>query len=406
MMLGPANLVPQEDILCLLSLYAAAAQGPSGWQLDTGATIPAWTAPDHVMPANELGSFFPGSGNTDANQGGFPWGILPPLDDNFYLIQAAYEYYRLTGISAYGPEPPNGAPAGAQTPIDQLFQSVRADGETGVVVAPDWTTANAKDFGFRDSVFIDGKVLFPSILKFVAANQLAEMAAASGQVSKSGYYAGVAAGIQAAIPALFLQSDGWLHASTGYGGQQDVWGTAYAVASGAVSGNVAATLAETLANAYLAGTTIKLGQVRELPVTEPLNNGYWQGLCNTTGCGDYQNGGYWGTATGWYIVALACSYPDLARGLAQEYMSAMQASVDSDGHALALEWVDPDNGQLSSNTYYVATIALTLNVLQSAGLTGNRVPLLTRAPLPLATRQESRNTACQFNIPSAAPVLR
>ncbi|MCJ7588770.1 MAG: hypothetical protein MUQ00_12850, partial [Candidatus Aminicenantes bacterium] len=55
---------------------------------------------------------------------------------------------------------------------------------------------------------------------------------------------------------------------------------------------------------------IYLGQVRHLPEPE-----FWERTLIPVAPGTYQNGAYWGTASGWIAFALTERWPDLAARL-------------------------------------------------------------------------------------------
>jgi hypothetical protein len=107
------------------------------------------------------------------------------------------------------------------------------------------------------------------------------------------------------------------------------------------------------------------GCVSEVLQHDPANPNGWQH--SATPFGVYQNGGFWGTGTGWYIAALDTIDPAAARAMGAEYVNFLRANVTSSGTTTAWEWFNPN-----TNTYqhssYVATVALPYGTLQRDGL--------------------------------------
>jgi hypothetical protein len=109
------------------------------------------------------------------------------------------------------------------------------------------------------------------------------------------------------------------------------------------------------------------GSVSEVLQHDPANPNGWQH--SAVPFGVYQNGGYWGTGTGWYLVALDKFDPWAARAMGAEYVNFLRANVLTNRTTTAWEWFDPN-----TNTYqhssYVATVALAYGTLARAGLLG------------------------------------
>ena len=86
-------------------------------------------------------------------------------------------------------------------------------------------------------------------------------------------------------------------------------------------------MAQTLDDRY--DTFVHQGQVRHLPAPE-----YWERIFKPIPEDTYQNGGYWGTASGWMIEALRTVDPALAEKTFRELI----ASYREEG---VLEWIAP-----------------------------------------------------------------
>lgn len=373
MMLG-GGLVPPEEIEGWIRLECSTIQGPEAWRVRDGVEISAYAVPDHIN-LDGTGSFYPGNYKTGSDQGGSPFGKYPPYDDSFYFIITVYQHSRAAGDMSLFQSPMSTSFGNVKLSdlCDKVYSGIPSDDVSGLVVAGDIDSENAKDFGFCDSVFKSGKLLFASILKYVAAKNLAEMYRGIGDPDKSAYYEVEASRISDAIASAFYcktaeEADierGWLHAATGVGNQPDVWGSAYAIWSGAVQGATADRVSRSLVAAYRDGTAVHNGFVRHILTTDETNNGGWQKSIYDVG--HYQNGGYWGTPTGWYIAAMHHTDPGAAKDMARDYLKNLRDHRDPDGMSLAWEWVNPSLG-IQANPLYVSTVALPYVSLLEAGL--------------------------------------
>jgi hypothetical protein len=364
MMLG-ADFVPAPEIEGWIRLMASTVPRED-WNLRPGAFVPAFAVPDHIN-FDGRPTYYPGTYDSGTKQGGKPFGKYPPLDDHFYFITAAYEHWKLSHDQALFRS--RLATATGEMTLAALCERVYlvapSDAASGLVVSGDVETENAKDWGFCDTVFKSGKLLFPSVLKYNAATQLAELFSAVGDPTKSRRYRDEARRLRKAISKTFRRDDGWLRSATLVGNQPDVWGTAFAVWSGAVEESTAKNASRALAGAYRAKTAVRAGLVRHILTTDSTNSGLWQKCIAEAGT--YQNGGYWGTPSGWYIAAMHLTDPAAARGMAQDFVAFLRQNVRPDGMSQAWEWMNPETGQ-RSNPLYVATVALPYISLAQAGL--------------------------------------
>lgn len=359
MMLG-GDFISARELEGWIRLMASIVRGPGDWQVRPGVVVPAYAMPDHIN-FNGKPTFYPGNYETGEKQGGKPWGKYPPLDDHFYFITAVWHHFKLTRSTDL-------FQSAVKTSFNELrlaelcervYRVAPADPETGLAAAGDIETENAKDFGFCDGVSKSGKLLFTSVLKFAAARQLAEIFEAAGEPAKAQAYRAGAGRIRRAIPPTFLRG-GWLHSATEVCNQPDVWGSAFAVWAGAVDDGTALSVGRTLARAYRDKTAVREGCVRHLPGNEG-----WQVAISKLG--EYQNGGFWGTPTGWYIAAVHRADPAAARDMARDFVAFLRDHRRSDGTSEAWEWLNPDTGR-KANPLYVATVALPYVSLQMAGL--------------------------------------
>lgn len=364
MMLG-ADFIPPEEVEGWIRLMASTIRRET-WNVHPGAVVPAYAVADHIN-FDGRATFYPGTYDSGTKQGGKPYGKYPPLDDHFYFITAVYEHWKLTRSTALFRSNLGiaGGGMGLADLCERVYAVAQSDQASGLVIAGDTETENAKDWGFCDTVFKSGKLLFPSVLKHNAARQLAELFAATGDMSKSRRYDGEARRLRKAITKTFRRGDGWLRSATEVGNQPDVWGTAFAVWSGAVNGPAARNASRALASAYRARTAVRDGLVRHIFTNDSTNHGLWQKCVAEPET--YQNGGYWSTPTGWYIAAVHKTDPSAARAMAREFVGFLREHMRPDAMSQAWEWVNPDTGK-RNNPAYVASVALPYISLAQAGL--------------------------------------
>jgi uncharacterized protein YcfL len=159
-------------------------------------------------------------------------------------------------------------------------------------------------YGFTDTIFKTGALLFSSILQWEAYRAVAEMESETGHSSRSTDYAKRADQIKAALQVFWNDREGMFHAATQDCNQIDIWGSAYAVYSGLANEEQAKRIAAYLRAHHAA--LMQKGQLRHCAPGE-----YWQrGL---TPKDQYQNGGHWATPFGWWFVTVHAIDPELAR---------------------------------------------------------------------------------------------
>jgi hypothetical protein len=205
----------------------------------------------------------------------------------------------------------------------------------------------------------------PSLLRWRAACDLAELFTAAGEAGEAELFAKQAAAIQASIPRTFAQeltADGssgqqLLFSATELGRKDDVWASAYAVAIGVLPPELDRAVARHLLALYEAGGTVVEGQVRHLPPGGRFG-GYWeQSSCERE---TYQNGGYWATPAGWLLRALRKVSPAAADKLLAEYTEHLRLHRN-DG--APWEWIQPARN-LRVNALYGSSAGLVVNGMQ------------------------------------------
>jgi len=123
--------------------------------------------------------------------------------------------------------------------------------------------------------------------------------------------------IEKNIGALWDNKTGMFYAASVTCRQIDIWGNAYAIYIGFPLGKKKSRIVNYLAQNFDA--YIMKGQIRHLPQPE-----FWQNTLVPIKPGTYQNGAYWGTASGWVAFALAKTRPDLAQTIFHDLLQDYQ----------------------------------------------------------------------------------
>ena len=355
MMLG-ADFISAEELAGWIRVIAATQPGADGLRFGR-LSIPPYSIPDHITLGGKA-CWFPGAYE---EQGNGSFGFLPPADDAFYFIHMVHAHWQLTRQLALFAAPMRtswGEPRLAEVCV-HAFESVHAETGTGLVRGEVAEGRTRVDWGFCDTIRKAGFCLMPSLLRFQAARELAALFRAAGEAAQARRYRDEAARIQAAIPRTFYRSlpgagrgkSGLLLSATELGRKDDVWAAAFAVTLGVLPPQTERAVARHLLALCEAGGTTVEGQVRHLP---PV--GEWGGFWEKAGCepDQYQNGGYWGTPTGWLVVALRKVSPVAADRLLREYADHLRANR---GQGAPWEWIKPARN-LRVNPRYAASVGL------------------------------------------------
>lgn len=175
-------------------------------------------------------------------------------------------------------------------------------------------------YGFHDTVDKRGYDLFCSVLWWEAARALAAMFSAIGKEDRKRHWDAQAEWLQLhLLKAFWNEKTELLNAATIHCVQSDVWGSAYAVVVGVLDQATAEKVSRVLIRSY--DTIVRHGQVRQMldaPWSHMLT-GVRDYRSSTRGnvkgtfpIGQYQNGAYWATASGWFATAIARTDPGLA----------------------------------------------------------------------------------------------
>ena len=167
-------------------------------------------------------------------------------------------------------------------------------------------------YGFTDQVRKTGTELYSSLLYWEASRMLAEMAKAVGDTAVAEDFQIRATLVEKNLSSLWDEKTGMYLAASQDCRQTDIWGSAYAVYIGFPDKKRNERICQYLAENYK--NIVFAGQVRHLPAGE-----HWNRTSQYIGKDQYQNGAYWGTASGWVAYAIAQVDPPLASEDAGRY---------------------------------------------------------------------------------------
>jgi hypothetical protein len=353
-----SGLIGKNEQLPMLTLTAS-TQCDRSWITAGGSLVPYGAIADHIRPEDGMPIYFPGTYSYQ-EQGIDLFGKTPPYDDLFYFIHMGYYYVKNSKDKEILLKQIKGMKL-----IDRM--------ETAFWVAPShpdndivYTTDAFRgvDFGFRDAERITGDLCFPSILKYQASNELAELFKLLGDKKKAARYRSVGEKIKKALPRIFADKRGMLRASTGKSHQADVWGTALAVYSGMLSGDDSSAACTALADAYKKGVLAYKGNIRHLFTTDDFNDTTaWE--VSLSSKNTYQNGAYWGTPTGWVCYAIAKADPRSARKLAAEYIGDLRETDYRKGKDYGGPYECFYPPAYKQNPVYLATVSCPFGVFRS-----------------------------------------
>ena len=179
--------------------------------------------------------------------------------------------------------------------------------------------------------------------------------------------------IEQSIPTAFTPRPGrgWLRASTGVSGQDDVWGTIYALWRNALVGPPARPARQQMLRALDDGTILFEGAIRHVPLDgDASETSAWE----RTGVphNHYMNGAFWHVPTNWLIDLLSREDPDRARAVLDAYLAHMREHDFRRGPDFGAPWecIGPRK-EARRNGVFLASVALPLSVL--APMTGDPV---------------------------------
>lgn len=338
-------------------LLTAATQCDQARITKGGSMIPFGTVADHIRIDDSKPIYFPGTYSYE-DQGTPKWGTLPPYGDQFYFVHMAHYYVKQTGDHQILTQEVNGSKL--ITRLKTAFHVPPSNESNGIVQATD--DFRGVDFGFRDAQVITGDLCFPSILKYRAAKQLAELLQLIKNDDASKYLE-IASNIKKSLPGVFMDERGMLRASTGKSQQGDVWSTALAVYFKVLEGDNQSKACKVLADAYKAGTLSYKGNIRHILTTDDFNeNTAWE--ISLAAKNTYQNGAYWGTPTGWVCYAINQIDPKSASALANEFVADLRENDFRKGDSFGAPYECFNKDTYKQNPIYLTTVACPLVVFR------------------------------------------
>jgi hypothetical protein len=356
-----SGFITAEEMLEHLRLTARCQNGPYERRLKNGLVVPPFAIPDHIN-FDGTAVYYPGTYSPTDDQGTGAYGFLPPVDDHFEFIHIASCLFRSTGKAEFLREEIYGLPLWDR--LAAAFQSPRTDPQTGLAVTDE--AQRAVGFGFCDAIVLTGKLLFPSLLRYRAAGELATLAEALGKPDRAADYLKARAEISAQLAPTFQdvsRLQGWLMAATEIGRQADVWGTLFALYLGALPASAAETATRTVIDAVRRGTIGCEGAVRHVPTDlDASPTSAWEKTADVR-LNTYQNGAYWHTPTGWLIDLLRRHDPALALQVFNQYIEHLRANDFRLGNNHKAPWECIGPGGYSQNGVYMTSVALPWSVL-------------------------------------------
>ena len=168
-------------------------------------------------------------------------------------------------------------------------------------------------YGFTDCICKTGSLMKESLLLWRAYCIMAKWQDAFGYDSSVATVG--AQRIESALVDTFANADGMLDAATVDCHQTDIWGSCYAISIGfPMEESVKKSISD-----YIAANYAELVQMGQLRHTAPGE--YWDRLLGQVNEGEYQNGAFWATPTGWLVDALVDYHPDLAMATIQDIIT-------------------------------------------------------------------------------------
>jgi hypothetical protein len=295
--------------------------------------------------------------------GGGTLGENPVADGSMFTVDVAWRTYQQTNDNVL-----------LQQVIDKLVQTMNAvpldpNGNGLFYIDPNvyWDRC---PWGFTDTIRESGDNLMCSLLYVRACNQLADLLTAAGRSSEAASWRTAATNTTSSIQSVLWNSSvGLFNAATVQCNQPDIMGSAFAVQIGV------ATPAQTTAIANYFNTNynsiVAAGQVRHLP-----GGTYWQ--YTSTGQDIYQNGGYWGVATGWFANTLALVNAAKANQMLLDAVNNYKASGVN-------EWVNSAGTPLGVGNYSASATMPLILLKQLSPLPAQPVLVKTGGTLTVAT---------------------
>ena len=343
----------QEHMLDL----TASTQSDSLIRTKWGTSIPKGSIADHIRIDDGKPIYFPGTYSFE-NQGEKKWGMQPPFCDQFFFIQMAYFYVKSFSKTPTLSKEINGVKLINR--LEQAYQMPPSHPRSHLVQVDE--TNRGVDFGFRDAIYITGKLCYASLLKYQAAKQMAYLYGKMRNKSMSLRYQQEANLLKLSIIRTFIDTRGMLRASTGMSGQADVWATSLAINLGVLTGKSRLKAAQYLRDAYLRGELSQKGNIRHVIKSDDFSaTSAWEK--SVVPINTYQNGAYWGTPVAWVCQAIAFVDLPSAQKLAKEFIQELREGDFRKGDTFGSPW-ECFNDKLTQNPVYLTSVAVPLIIFK------------------------------------------
>ena len=348
--------VSEKEQKHMLELTAS-TQSDSLIRTKWGTSIPKGSIADHIRIDDGKPIYFPGTYSFE-NQGEKKWGMQPPFCDQFFFIQMAYFYVKSFSKTPTLSKEINGVKLINR--LEQAYQMPPSHPRSHLVQVDE--TNRGVDFGFRDAIYITGKLCYASLLKYQAAKQMAYLYGKMRNKSMSLRYQQEANLLKLSIIRTFIDTRGMLRASTGMSGQADVWATSLAINLGVLTGKSRLKAAQYLRDAYLRGELSQKGNIRHVIKSDDFSaTSAWEK--SVVPINTYQNGAYWGTPVAWVCQAIAFVDLPSAQKLAQEFIQELREGDFRKGDTFGSPW-ECFNDKLTQNPVYLTSVAVPLIIFK------------------------------------------
>jgi hypothetical protein len=348
--------VSEKEQKHMLELTAS-TQSDSLIRTKWGTSIPKGSIADHIRIDDGKPIYFPGTYSFE-NQGEKKWGMQPPFCDQYFFIQMAYFYVKSFSKTPTLSKEINGVKLINR--LEQAYQMPPSHPRSHLVQVDE--TNRGVDFGFRDAIYITGKLCYASLLKYQAARQMAYLYGKIGNKSMSLRYQQEANLLKISIVSTFIDTRGMLRASMGMSGQADVWATSLAINLGVLTGKSRLKAAQYLRDAYLRGELSQKGNIRHVIKSDDFSaTSAWEK--SVVPINTYQNGAYWGTPVAWVCQAIAFVDLPSAQKLAKEFIQELREGDFRKGDTFGSPW-ECFNDKLTQNPVYLTSVAVPLIIFK------------------------------------------
>jgi hypothetical protein len=224
----------------------------------------------------------------------------PPADNSQFMVKLVFDYVNNTGDLDF-----------FKQVSDQLVSAMNFTprSQSGLVFIDPQNPHSP--YGFTDTIAKTGDLFFSSLLYWEASKILTELFEKINRKELVQDFQKRASQIEKNIYSLWDPQKGMYLAASHGCSQVDIWGNAFAIYIDFPLGNKKRKIENYLAQNFT--SIVKRGQIRHLPKPE-----HWEKTLFSVPPETYQNGAYWGTASGWIAYALFESHPNLAKNIFKE----------------------------------------------------------------------------------------